>query len=124
LALDYLSLPARDRPAGDRLAVARRDGTGDTVDQRRSHDEPHLGEGDRLAGDGLCSPQLVVAAHRTEVDPPDDVRVEHLEQRLEVAISRSRDEGVDDSTLRVEVGVRDRVLALDAPPRAARGRAT
>ena len=54
------------------------------------------------------------------VGPADHVRVQHLEQRLEVALARGREEGVEDLALGVEIGVGDRGLALHASAGAAR----
>jgi hypothetical protein len=55
----------------------------------------------------------------TEVRAQHDVRVQHLEQRLEVAVPCGRQKGVDDFALSVEGGVGNRVLALDSATRAA-----
>jgi hypothetical protein len=55
----------------------------------------------------------------TEVRAQHDVRVQHLEQRLEVAVPCGRQKGVDDFVLSVEGGVGNRVLALDSATRAA-----
>ena len=65
-------------------------------------------------------PQFIPDANRAAVGPEDHVRVQDLEQRLEVALARGREEGVDDLALGVEVGVGDRSLALDVAAGTAR----
>ena len=75
----------------------------------------------RLARDRLRAahhPRLG-GRQRAAVGPQHDVRVEHREQRLEVAVARGGEERVDDLALAREVGVGDRALAL-APRRRAR----
>ena len=49
----------------------------------------------------------------------DHVRAQHLEQRLEVALTRGGEEGVEDLALGDEVGVGHRVPGLDAAAGAA-----
>ena len=48
-----------------------------------------------------------------------DVGVEHGQERVEVAVARGGQEGVDDLALALDVGVGHRLLALDAPAGAA-----
>jgi hypothetical protein len=67
----------------------------------------------------ICTSKLSrPAAHRAEVGPDDDVRIEHREQRPEVTFSRGGVEGVNDRSLPLDVGIRDRCSA-HAPPRTA-----
>ena len=105
----------RDRPAADhhdrasgavddRRLRKRREGTAALEDHRRdaartAHRQPAAGG---------------------HVDAQDDVGVEHLQERLEVACAGGRQEGVDDLALTAEVGVGPRRRAAHAPPGAAR----
>jgi hypothetical protein len=106
-------------PTEYRLSVEGSDGSDDAVDERRVHDqaEPRIEE--RLAGDRPRPADLSRSARWTKIRAQHDVRVQHLEQRLEVAVARGREERVDDSALSLEVGVGNRRLALDAAARTA-----
>ena len=83
----------------------------DAVDQRRPDDAGP-------AASTSCAWPATAAAPRTTREPAErpevraqhDVRVEHREQRLEVAVARRGEEGVDDLALRLEVGVGHGVL--------------
>ena len=66
--------------------------------------------------------------HPATVGAEDDVRVEHLDERLEVAVAGRGEERVHDLALPLQIRIRHRSRAADAPPRAAceltgRGRA-
>jgi hypothetical protein len=52
-----------------------------------------------------------------EVGPHDDVRVEQCDQPVEVAVTRSRQERVDELALRLEVDVGNGSLGPYAPAR-------
>ena len=62
---------------------------------------------------------VALGTQRPAVGPRHDVRIEHRDERLEVAIARGGEEGVDDPSLSGEVGVGHRGCPLDAAPRAA-----
>ena len=98
------------------------DGADRAVDQREPHVDIVAPEGDRLASHvGRSADDLRRAdRHGAGVGPEDDVRVQHLEQCVEVALARGGEERVEDLALGVEVGVGDRALALDPAARAAR----
>ena len=106
----------------ERPPVPEGDGADRAADQRQPHVDIVAPEGDRLAGHVGRSADDPRRAdgHGAGVGPQDDVGVQHLEQRVEVALARSREEGVEDLALGVEVGVGDRGLALDAAAGAAR----
>ena len=90
------------------------------VDERRPHLDIEAREGERSAGHVGRSADNRRGADESGVGPADHVRVQHLEQRLEVALARGREEGVEDLALGVEIGVGDRGLALHASAGAAR----
>src|SRR5215207_6190050 len=116
-----LSIPDREAPDRERLLVAGRDGPCGAVDERRSHEQAEPQEGERLLGHGARTANLprCARANGTPVASHHDVRIKHLEQRLEVAVARGSEEGVDDFALSVEVGVGNRDVAPDPAARAA-----
>ena len=70
---------------------------------------------------------MTAAAPRTSRDPDaprsalqDDIGVEDRDQSVEVPVARGREEGVDDLSLSVQVGVGDGVLSPHAAAGAAR----
>src|SRR3954452_7942047 len=120
--LDDPSVPDREARDRERPPVPDGDRADRTVDERRPHLDIEAREGERLAGHVGRSPDNPRGADGsgTAVGPADHVRVQHLEQPLEVALARGREKGVDHLALAVEVVVGDRLLALDATAGAAR----
>src|SRR5690348_1699683 len=106
-----------DGEAGDadRLAVPERDRADGTVDEGRHHLHAALREGDRPVGDvgGTAHEASAIRPH-TVVRAKDDIGVEHLEQRLEVALARRLAKRVYNLALSVEVHVWRLVIALNA----------
>src|SRR5262245_22422648 len=92
--LDNLPAPHGDGPDREHLAVLERDRAGCAVDQRATHVQPHPGVEERLADDGAWAADDSRSAFWAEVRPNHDVRVEQLEQRLEVAVARRGQERV------------------------------
>src|SRR5215475_3332284 len=56
---------------------------------------------------------------RTGVDSDDYIRVEDSDEPVEVAVPRSRNEGIDDASLNFHVGIRSDVARLNAATRTA-----
>jgi hypothetical protein len=102
-----------------RLSIEGCDGSNGAVDERRMHDQADPRVEERLAGDSPRAPDLPRFTRWTEVHAQHDVRVKHLEQRLEVTFAGGREERVNDLSLSFEVDVGHRFLALDAAARAA-----
>jgi hypothetical protein len=87
-------LPSPDDDASDRegLSVPERDASRAAVDERRLHLQSQPRVEQRLARDRPRSADLGRSARGTEVGAHDDLRVEQLEQRLEVAVARRHEE--------------------------------
>src|SRR5207247_2585044 len=117
--LDDLAIPDGDGGDGERLPVQEGDRAGNAVDQRRPDVQPDLGVTQRLARDCPGPAHLARAADRPEIGPQDDVRVEHGQKPVEVAVTRGRDKGVGDLTLRLDVCIGDGSLGAYAPARPA-----
>jgi hypothetical protein len=74
-----------------------------------------LGDGSGSSHDRWCAGGRDPAA----VGAEDDARVEHFDERLEVAVAGSGEEGVYDLALTREIRIRYRSCAADALPCAA-----
>jgi hypothetical protein len=80
---------------------------------------PIRGVAERLARDRRGAAHLPRAAGRPGIGPQDDVRVEHRQEPIEVAVTRSREKRLDDLALRFEVRVGNGSLGAHAPARPA-----
>ena len=115
--------PVSDREARDRerLAVSEGHRADRAVHERRAHLDVEAREGEcsvRHVGRSADNPRGA-DRNAAAVGPEDHVTVQHLDQRLEVALACGSEERVEDLALGVEVGVGDRGLALDAAAGAA-----
>src|SRR5215212_1510691 len=117
---EYVNLD--DFPAPDRETHHRewpsprgRYESGGSVDERRPREGSKLREGERLPGHGARPPDHPRRARGSGVCPEHDFRIEHREERVEVAAARGGEEGVDDLPLAAEIGVGSR----GRPPHAA-----
>ena len=117
-----------DRPVArddDQPGAPVHDGGPCEAREARSTSEDLLGDGSRTGHDRLRTGDRDSAA----VGAEDDVRVEHLDERFEVAVAGSGKERVYDLALTREIRIRHGSRAADAPPCAAceltgRGRAS
>ncbi len=106
-------LAVRNRDLDHKLQLASRsdDDADISVDENRASSPGTAG--DHLPGNGLYAVYLLCcAACGSPVVPEHDIRVEHLEQRVEVACARRRKEGVDQLPLPRQIGVPGRVKAM------------
>src|SRR5438093_4854481 len=96
------------RDDGERAAVRiPGDTSRDAVDQRSRRRLGESPERHRLRGHGLCSANDggQLRTRLASVGADHDVRIEHRQQPLEVALARRRQERVDHRPLAVEIGV-------------------
>jgi ABC transporter DrrB family efflux protein len=103
----------------ERLPAAEADHPGNPVDQHGPDVQPELGVGERLARHRGSATQLLGAACRPEIGPEHDVRIEHGQEPIEVAVTVSREKRVGNLALRLEVRVRNGSLCAHAPARPA-----
>src|SRR6266545_3825113 len=117
--VDLDDLPFRHREAHDRkrLSTCDDDQSRGSVHQRRMGEPGPPREAQRLLGHGPRTAYLPRCARGrgTEIGSEHDVRVEHRDQRVEVAVARGGEEGVDDRPLAGGVGVGNRGSALHPP---------
>src|SRR3954453_17067172 len=112
--LDDPPLPDGDAADRERLSVAEGDDADGAVDQRDVDVEAEARVHLRLADHGLRASDLSARSAGPEVGPQHHVRIEHLDQGLELPFAGRGQEGIDDSALGVEVGIGDRSLAPHA----------
>src|SRR5436190_17383154 len=107
---------ADDGEGDHREGTSRRPdhGAGDAVDDRGPSERRQAGAFEHPFGDvGSATDR------RLRLDPEHDVRVENLEQRVEVALAGGGQERVDDATLLGQIAVGRGSGAAYAPPCAA-----
>ena len=105
--LDDLAVAHGERHHRGESPTRHHDRTGGTVDQRRPHVRRQPAVGERARRDLLRAADDAghVRPARPTVGPQHDVGVEDGDQSLEVAVTRRREERVDDLALPGEVGV-------------------
>jgi hypothetical protein len=104
--------PARDREAGhrERPSAPSHDESRGAVHERGLSEAGQPRERLHLLGHGRRASDLSgdPRAQGAGVDPKHDVGIEHLEERVEVAAARGREEGVHHFALAAPIGVRRR----------------
>jgi len=102
--------------------VRRHHDAGNAVHQSRAHERRKLREGQRLPGHGRCTTHHVGDGRTQDaaVRADHDVRIQHGDQRLEVASSGCGEERVDHPALAGEVSVRGRSCPLHPAPASTR----
>src|SRR5215216_2137572 len=115
--VDLDDLPAPDRETHHRewSSTRGRDESSGPVDERWLREGGKLREGECLPGHGARATDHPRRARGSAVCSEHDFRIEHRQERVEVTIPRSGEEGVDDLPLAAEIGVGGR----GCPPYAA-----
>src|SRR5262249_5753652 len=111
-----------DADHGERTAGATDDGPPRAVARRRPGERGHRGPAARVGDDPSSTDdrRMCERAPGTAIDAQGDLRVEQLEQRVEVSLTRSSQKRIDEPLLLRQLDVRLEARTLDAAARPAR----
>src|SRR5262249_61150035 len=107
---------------GEGAGGATEDGPRRAVDGRRPGERGHRGPAARLGDDRSSTDdrRMCERAPGTAIDAQGDLRVEQLEQRVEVSLTRSSQKRIDEPLPLRQLDVRLEARTLDAAARPAR----